>query len=135
MTNEGDANFKSETFLTTEGNGRKFIHLMPRDVFFSQGAESNCVFYLQTGRAKLTVVSKVGKEATITLLAAGDFIGEEAIAGAGGLRMATATAISSCTALKIDRDEMARVLHQERSFSDFLRASSFTAVCGHRLIW
>jgi CRP/FNR family transcriptional regulator, cyclic AMP receptor protein len=60
----------------------------------------------------------VGKEATITLLSAGDFVGEEAIAAAAGLRLATATAITACAALKISREEMIRVMHVEHSFSD-----------------
>jgi CRP/FNR family cyclic AMP-dependent transcriptional regulator len=85
--------------------------------FFSQGSEADSVFYLQKGRAKLTVLSERGKEATITLLSSGDFVGEESIAGAVGLRLATAIAVTSCTALKIDRDEMVRVLHQESEFS------------------
>ena len=76
------------------------------------------MFYLQTGRAKLTVISKNGKEATITLLGAGDFVGEEALAGAVGRRLATATVITACTALKIEREEMVRVLQQEHAFSD-----------------
>jgi CRP/FNR family cyclic AMP-dependent transcriptional regulator len=111
--------FRSESFLASEGLGRKLVQVKPSGLFFSQGSPSNCVFYLQSGRAKLTVVSKRGKEATITLLAVADFIGEEAIAGGGGLRLATATAITSCIALKIDRDEMVRVLHEEHAFSDF----------------
>jgi CRP/FNR family transcriptional regulator, cyclic AMP receptor protein len=76
------------------------------------------MFYLQRGRAKLTVVSAAGKEATITLLTAGDFVGEESIAGAVGRRLATATAMSACTALKIEREEVIRVLHEEHAFSD-----------------
>ena len=115
----GDPSFESESFLKTEGPDRKLIHVKSGGIFFSQGTESNCVYYLITGRAKLTVVSKGGKEATITLLTAGDFIGEEAIAGAGGLRMATACAITPCTATHISRDEMIRVLHREHTFSDF----------------
>jgi CRP-like cAMP-binding protein len=68
------------------------------------------------------VVSQAGKEATIALLGDGDFVGEEAIASVGGVRLATATAITPCTALKIRRDEMIRVMHEEHSFSDlFLR--------------
>jgi CRP/FNR family cyclic AMP-dependent transcriptional regulator len=94
------------------------VHFKPRAPFFSQGNSADCVFYLQSGRAKVTVVSNSGKEATITLLSAGDFIGEESIAGALGLRMATATAVTTCTALKIERDEMIRVLHEEHAFSD-----------------
>jgi CRP-like cAMP-binding protein len=111
--------FNPGTFLSTVGEGRRLVHVKPKGVFFTQGTASNCVFYLQAGRAKLTVVSAEGKEATITLLAAGDFIGEDSISAPGGLRMATATAISACSALRIEREEMVRVLHHEHSFSDF----------------
>jgi len=76
------------------------------------------VFYLQKGRARLTVVSQNGKEATITLLFATDFVGEESLAGIVGLRLATATAVDACTALRIGRDEMVRVMHDEPSFAD-----------------
>jgi CRP/FNR family transcriptional regulator, cyclic AMP receptor protein len=119
MKTAGDPNFSYTEFLNTEGPGRKLVYLKPSGVFFSQGTESNCVFYLATGRAKLTVVSPAGKEATITLLVAGEFVGEESIAGAGGLRMATASAITACSAMKINRDEMVQALHEEHSFSDF----------------
>jgi CRP-like cAMP-binding protein len=119
MTKDASASqFNPENFLSTVGEGRRLIHLKPKGIFFAQGTASNCVFYLLAGRAKLTVVSKSGKEATITLLSVGDFVGEEAI-GPPGLRLATASAISTCTAMRIDREEMARVLHQEHSFSDF----------------
>ncbi len=97
-----------------------------KHAFFTQGDDADAIFYLQKGRAKLTVVSKTGKEATITLLATGDFIGEESIASTAGLRMATATAITACTALKIDRKEMTRVMHEEHSFSDFFLAFLLT---------
>ena len=120
LSKPGTKTFDSEAFLSSEGIGRRIIHLKPKGAFFAQGADCNCVFYLLNGRAKLTVVSHEGKEATITHIAPGDFAGEEAIAGAaGGLRMATATAITACSALKIDRDEMIRVLHEEHAFSDF----------------
>jgi CRP/FNR family transcriptional regulator, cyclic AMP receptor protein len=111
--------FDPARFLAAAGLGRRIVRLKSKQSFFSQGNLADCVFFLQTGRAKLTVVSKAGKEATITLLSAGEFIGEESIAGAAGLRMATATAITVCIALKIDRGEMIRVLHQEHAFSDF----------------
>ena len=90
----------------------------PKENFFSQGDEANTVFFLQKGRAKLTVVSQRGKEATITLLSAGDFVGEESLASIPGLRLATASAVNSCTALKVTRDEMARVMHDEPAFAD-----------------
>jgi CRP-like cAMP-binding protein len=111
--------FDSAVYLATEGPGRKIVRLKAKQVFFSQGSSADSVFYLQAGRAKLTVVSKRGKEATVTLLAAGDFVGEEAITAAGALRMATASAIVACVALKIGREQMLRVLHEEHVFSDF----------------
>ena len=98
--------FDPAAFLASSGLGRKVVELEPKDTFFSQGDAADTVFYLQKGRAKLTVVSQNGKEATITLLNAGDFIGEESIAAVVGLRMATATAITGCTALKIESAEM-----------------------------
>ena len=110
--------FDAEAFLAKAGLGRRIVQLKPKQAFFSQGNTADSVFYLQKGRAKLTVVSKNGKEATITLLTAGDFVGEESIAGAVGLRLATATAITTCVALKIEREEMIRVMHEEHSFSD-----------------
>ena len=110
--------FDPATFLANAGLGRRIVRLKSKGSFFSQGNPADCVFYLQSGRAKLTVVSKNGKEATITMLNAGEFIGEESIAGAVGLRMATATAITACTALKIERSEMIRILHEEHAFSD-----------------
>jgi CRP/FNR family cyclic AMP-dependent transcriptional regulator len=94
------------------------VKLKPKEAFFSQGNPADSVFYLQKGRAKITVISEKGKEATITLLSAGEFIGEESIAGSVGLRLATATAITACTALKIERAEVIRVMHEEHAFSD-----------------
>lgn len=110
--------FDLEAFLSNAGLGRRIVQLKARDTFFVQGSEADSIFYLQKGRAKLTVVSAAGKEATITLLITGDFVGEESLAGAPGLRLATATAINACTALKIERAEMIRVMHEEHAFSD-----------------
>ncbi len=90
MIEPARTNFDVAAFLASAGLGRKIVQLKPKQVFFSQGNPADSVFYLQKGRAKLTVVSKAGKEATITLLSADDFIGEESIAAIVGLRMATA---------------------------------------------
>jgi CRP-like cAMP-binding protein len=92
--------------------------LAPKETFFSQGDPADSIFYLQKGRAKVTIVSQAGKEATITLLSAGDFVGEEALAALSGLRLTTAIAVAACTALKITREEMIRVMHEEHDFSD-----------------
>ena len=112
------ARFDPAVFLAQAGLGRRVVQVKPKRPFFSQGDPADCIFYLQSGRAKLTVISKEGKEATIALLSAGDFVGEESMAGTPGLRMATATAIAPCTALKIERAEMIRVMHEEHTFSD-----------------
>ena len=76
------------------------------------------MFYLQRGRAKVTVVSQRGKEATLTLLSTGDFVGESTLAAIPGLRLSTATAVNTCIALKITRHEMIRVMHDEPAFAD-----------------
>jgi CRP/FNR family cyclic AMP-dependent transcriptional regulator len=110
--------FDPVTFLAKAGVGRRIVRVKSGDPLFTQGTLADSVFYLQSGRAKLTVVSKSGKEATLMMLTSGHFIGEEAVAGAVGLRLATATAVTGCLALKITRDEMVRVLHEEHAFSD-----------------
>jgi CRP-like cAMP-binding protein len=110
--------FDLATFLEEAGVGRTVIHLQPKQVFFSQGSLADSIFYLRTGSAKLTVVSPDGKEATVALLSSGEFMGEESLASVGGLHLATATAIVVCTALQIAREEMIRVMHKERSFSE-----------------
>jgi CRP/FNR family transcriptional regulator, cyclic AMP receptor protein len=116
MDEQENTAFSVDDFLAKAGLGRRIVQLKPEHVFFSQGTAADSIFYLQKGRAKLTVVSKNGKEATITLLGAGDFVGEESLAG--GVRMATATSITACTALRIERDEMIQVMHEEHAFSD-----------------
>jgi CRP-like cAMP-binding protein len=110
--------FDTVAFLASAGLGRRVVHLAPRETFFLQGDTADSIFYLQRGRAKISVVSSVGKEATITLLSPGDFLGEEALAALPAGRTATATAITACTALKIRRDEMVRVMREENNFSD-----------------
>jgi len=122
MDRVDDRTFNADVFLANAGLGRRIVHLDPKETFFSQGDPADSVFYLQKGRARVTVVSAIGKEATINLLSAGDFVGEESLAGAAGSRLSTATATTHCTALKIGREEMVRVLREEHDFSDlFLR--------------
>jgi CRP-like cAMP-binding protein len=75
--------FDVHAFLANAGLGRRIVQLEPRQNFFTQGDPADSVFYLQKGRAKVTVVSTVGKEATITLLSEGDFVGEGSLAGHG----------------------------------------------------
>jgi CRP-like cAMP-binding protein len=117
-TDKSSSMFDLVGFLANAGLGRRIVELNEKENFFSQGDPADSIYYLQRGRARLTVVSQTGKEATITLLSAGDFVGEGALAAIPGLRMSTATAINRCTALKITRDEMIRVMHQEHALSD-----------------
>jgi CRP/FNR family cyclic AMP-dependent transcriptional regulator len=119
MTTEpSNSTFDLAVFLSHAGLGRKIIELKEKENFFSQGDPADSVFYLQSGRARLTVVSQAGKEATITLISAGEFIGEGALAAVPSLRLSTATAINKCTALRITREETIRVMHQEHEFSE-----------------
>ena len=110
--------FNPAAFLASAGLGRRIVQFAPKEPFFSQGDPADAVFYLQKGRAKITVVSKAGKEATISLVIPGEFVGEGALVEGSGFRLSTATAITACTALKIRRDEMIRVMHEEHDFSD-----------------
>ncbi len=107
--------FDAAAFLMSARLGRKIVHLAPEQHFFSQGDPANSIFYLQEAAPKVTVVSQAGKEATITLLAAGDFVGEGALVAVPGLRLSTATAITACTVLKRSGpEEMARVIRWGR---------------------
>jgi len=110
--------FSIAELLATAGLGRRIIQFAPKDAFFTQGDPADSVFYLQKGRAKLTVVSAAGKEATLKMLSAGEFVGEGALAAVAGLRLSTATAITDCSTLKIWRSEMVRLMHDERGFSE-----------------
>ncbi len=110
--------FDSATFLANSGLGRTIVELQSKQTFFCQGDKADSVFYLQKGRVRVTVVSQTGKEATITYLSAQDFVGEESLAAIDGRHMATATSVNTCTALRISRNEMIRVMHDEPTFAD-----------------
>jgi CRP-like cAMP-binding protein len=114
--------FDPKVFLTQTGIGRTVRHYGPKETVFSQGERADSVFYIQKGRVRLSVVSKQGKEATISLLGPGDFLGEGCIAADQPVRMATATAITDCSVLKLEKSEMLRTLHGEHGFSDMFVA-------------
>jgi CRP/FNR family transcriptional regulator, cyclic AMP receptor protein len=92
-----------------------------KHTIFAQGDPADAIFYLQTGKVKLTVVSKTGKEATIGILSDGSFFGEGSLAGQA-LRMGSATAMMDCGALRIDRKAMVDALHREHTLSDLFVA-------------
>jgi CRP-like cAMP-binding protein len=115
---DGEPRFDLAHFLACAGVGRRIVYCDPKDALFSQGDSADSVFYLQSGRLRVTVVSASGKEATITLLSAGDFVGEDSLTGPTEHRSATVTAITPSYAMKISRSEMIRVMHDEQAFSD-----------------
>jgi CRP-like cAMP-binding protein len=119
--------FDPRDYLASAGIGRAQYDYKPKQAIFSQGEPADAVFYIHEGRVRLTVVSEQGKEATIALLGPGDFLGEGCIASDQSVRMATATATTYCSALKIDKGEMLRTIHKEHRFSDL-----FVAYLVHR---
>ena len=110
--------FDPNAFLTRAGLGRTIIELNKKQIIFSQGDPADAVFYIQRGKIRLSVTSSGGKEATIAILSARDFLGEECIANLQPLRMACAAAITDSVVLKIDKNEMIRALHEQHSISD-----------------
>jgi len=112
------AQFDAAEFLAKSGLGKTLLALKKKHTLFSQGDPADCIFFVQDGRLKLTVVSKSGKEAMIALLGPGDFIGEDCVSAANSKRLATAVSITECALLRIEREEMLRVLHQEHALSD-----------------
>ncbi len=113
--------FDPVTFLATIGDGSKSLSVAKKQGIFTQGDAADAVFYIQKGQVRLTVVSKIGKEATIGILDAGNFFGEGALAGQS-LRMGSATAMSDCQLLRIDKNAMMSALHREHAFSDLFVA-------------
>ena len=114
--------FSPAEFLARPGPGKTIIEASKGGRLFSQGDAADCVFFIQQGRVKASVVSKQGKEAVIALLGPGQFVGEECIASGHPTRPATATALTDCVLLKISRTEMARVLREEYALSDVFLA-------------
>jgi len=104
--------------MAAAGVPHRIIQVKAGHVFFSQGTHAGLIFFLDSGRAKLTVVSRRGKEATVTLLVPGDFIGEESLAGESEVHDATAAAVTTCKVLKLTRKEMILLLHEQHEFSD-----------------
>ena len=113
--------FDPSTFLATIGEGRKSITVPKKQGIFAQGDAADAVFYIQEGKVRLTVVSKIGKEATIGILSEGKFFGEGSLAGQA-VRMGSAAAMTDCQLLRIEKKAMMDALHREHSFSDLFVA-------------
>ena len=112
-----NAVFDPQVFLAKIGTGRKIVATPEGGVVFSQGDACDAVFYIQAGRVKLTVVSKTGKEATLGILDAGAFFGEDSLF-VQQVRMETVTALTDCKFMRIEKKALLKVLHLEHEFSD-----------------
>ena len=116
-----ERDFDPRKFLATIGEGRKVVAFPKKQTIFTQGDAADAIFYIQTGKVRLTVVSKIGKEATLGILSEGEFFGEGGLAGQP-LRMGSATALTDCELLRIDKKAMMLALHREHTFSDLFVA-------------
>jgi CRP/FNR family transcriptional regulator, cyclic AMP receptor protein len=110
-----------KSFLAMIGLGKKDMVFPKKQTVFTQGDAADSVFYIQEGKVRLTVVSKTGKEATLGILSAGEFFGEGSLAGQA-LRMGSATAMTDCEVLRIDKKAMIAALRREHEFSDMFVA-------------
>src|SRR5256712_12709757 len=117
--------FDPKTFLSTINGGRKIEAFPKEQTIFAQGDSGDAVFYIKDGKVKLTVVSKIGKEATIGILNEGQFFGEGCLTGQP-LRLCSATAMTDCSVMQIDKKSMVEVLHREHAFSDVFVAYLLT---------
>ena len=111
------AAFEPKAFLAKVGKGRTLADYKKNQRIFSQGDPADAIFYIQTGKVKLTVVSKQGKEAVVAILGADNFFGEGCLAGQP-LRMAGAAAMSECSIMRLEKPGVIRLLHDEPTFSE-----------------
>jgi len=109
--------FDPMVFLSKAGDEKAVADYKEKKIIFRQGEPANAIYYLQRGKVKLTVISKQGKEAVIAILGKGDFFGEGCLAGQP-VRMSTATAITECSVMRLQKASMVRVLQSQPAFSD-----------------
>jgi CRP/FNR family cyclic AMP-dependent transcriptional regulator len=121
MKRKAKSAFDPKAFLAKVGKGRTLAEYQKNERVFSQGDPADAIFYIQTGKVKLTVVSRQGKEAVVAILGSDDFFGEGCLAGQP-LRMASAAAMSECSIMRLEKISVIRLLHSEPAFSElFLR--------------
>ena len=113
--------FDVEAFLATVNGGRTILNYCENQVVFTQGHPADFVFYIQEGKAKITVVSEQGKEAVIGILGNGDFFGEGCLSGQQQ-RLATVSAMTDSSIMRLDKATMVRVIHDEPLFSEMFMA-------------
>lgn len=113
--------FDSRTFLTSVGAGRLGTTLQPKEMVYRQGDPADAVYYIQSGKIQLTVVSELGKEGVIAMLEPGEFFGEGCIAGQP-LRMASASATAKSTVARVEKAAMIRALHEQPEVAELFMA-------------
>jgi CRP/FNR family transcriptional regulator, cyclic AMP receptor protein len=113
--------FDPKTFLAVIGKGRKIVSIAKKQAIYTQGSACDAVFYIQTGKVRLTVVGKDGTEATLGVLNPGDFFGEGSLLGRP-LRLGAATAMTNCKVMRIEKQAMMLVLRQEPKVSELFTA-------------
>jgi len=118
MAAKRTAPFNFQGFLEKVSSGKSVLTFPKRKMIFSQGDAADAVFYIQSGKVKLTVVSQQGKEAVIAILERGAFFGESCLAGQT-IRPATVTTVEDSSIVRIDKDVMIRLLHDEPTFAEF----------------
>ena len=125
MARKRTAPFNPRTFLSKVGNGKTSLTPSKKQALFSQGDAADAVFYIQGGKVKLTVVSQEGKEAVVAILEQGSFLGESCLAGQT-VRTSTATALEDSSLVRIDKDAMIRLLHEEPTFAELFMSYLLT---------
>jgi CRP-like cAMP-binding protein len=121
MTRKAKLLFDPKEFLLKVNGGRAVSDYRKDQTVFRQGEPADAVFYIESGKAKKTVVSEQGKEAVVALLDAGDFFGEGCLAGET-LRLSTVTALTKCMIARISRADTTRVIHEEPAFAELFIA-------------
>jgi CRP/FNR family transcriptional regulator, cyclic AMP receptor protein len=121
LSSKKECNFDPQQFLATIGQGRRIMTAARKQTIYAQGAACDAVFYILTGKVRLTVVSAVGKEATLGILSEGEFFGEGGLAGQPS-RMGSATAMTDCELMRIDKKAMMLALQQEPKLSTMFTA-------------
>ncbi len=117
MTQKKPAPFDPGTYIVKVQGGETVKEYRKKQTIFVQGSPADAVFYIEKGKVKLTVLSARGKEAVVAILGSGDFFGEGSLAGQP-LRMATATSMTECSILRVNKETMIRTLHDEHAFSE-----------------
>ncbi|MCU1286269.1 MAG: Crp/Fnr family transcriptional regulator [Acidobacteriales bacterium] len=113
--------FNAKKFLKTIGAGRNLMEFKKKEKVYSQGESCSAVYYIQSGKFRLSVVSKRGKEATVAILAPKEFFGESCITG-HNLRLETATALTDGSLLKIEKTALMEALHLHKELADVFLA-------------